>query len=91
VAARRRLPAVWLTPLMSNSTFVSALSTTSAPTLLVGGTADLVWESSVAHGSGHQVFEVDDADQLLQTPDPAHSAEILHRFVKRLAEFVAAL
>lgn len=91
VAARRGLPAVWLTPLLSNSTVVDALARSTAPTLLVGGTADVLWDSRMAHASGHQVWEVDDADHSMQSSDPVRSAEIVHRYTGRLSEFVAAL
>ncbi len=91
VAARRGLSAVWLTPLLSNAAVVDALAKATAPTLLVGGTADVLWDSTMAHGSGHQVFEVDDADHSMETSDPARSAEIVRRYTVRLSEFVSAL
>lgn len=91
VAARRGLPAVWLTPLFSNAAVVDALGRSTALTLLVGGTADVLWDSETAHRSGHQVWEVEDADHGLQTPDPVRSAEIVRQYTVRLCEFVAAL
>lgn len=91
VAVRRGLPAVWLTPLMSNSTVVEALEKSTAPTLLVGGTADVLWDPETARRTGHQVWEVPDADHGMQTPDPVRSAEIVRRYTSRLSEFVASL
>lgn len=91
LAAERALPAVWLTPLMSNATVVKGIAAATAPVLLVGGTGDVLWDSAAAHASGHQVFEAEDADHSLETSDPAQSVQILHRYTEHLTRFIAAL
>lgn len=91
VAAERELPAVWLTPLLSNPRVVEAIGRSTAATLLVGGTGDVLWDSALAHRSGHQVFEAVDADHSMETEDPLHSADILRRYTARITEFLAGL
>ena len=48
VAADRKLPAVWLTPVLTSPFVVDALRRSTAPFLLVGGTADELWDSKLA-------------------------------------------
>jgi hypothetical protein len=60
------LPAIWLTPLLHEAVVADAIRASTAPTLLVGGTGDVVWDSDVAHTSGRQVHEIPDADHGLQ-------------------------
>lgn len=43
VAAEQSIPAVWLTPLLDEPAFVTALAKAASPTLLVGGDADACW------------------------------------------------
>lgn len=75
LAARLGLPAVWLTPLINDAeapmsqAVIDGLAETSAPFLLIGGTADPSWDGvrarSIARG---EVLEIADADHLLQVP-----------------------
>ena len=46
--ADRGLAAVWFTPLLTDQPTVAALRRATAPCLLVGGTADKLWNGSVA-------------------------------------------
>ncbi len=41
--SERGLPAVWLTPLLSEASVIAGLARATRPTLLVGGTADAAW------------------------------------------------
>jgi len=47
-AAKRGLPGVWLTPILNDPRMAAALLQLSAPTLLIGGTADPLWDSPTA-------------------------------------------
>ena len=60
------LPAIWLTPLLHEPAVADAIRAATAPTLLIGGTADDLWDSEVAHTCGQQVHEIPDADHSLQ-------------------------
>lgn len=51
-AAERSLPAVWLTPLLILPRVADALGRTTAPFLLVGGTADRAWDSKFLDAIG---------------------------------------
>jgi hypothetical protein len=79
LTADRRLPAVWLTPLLTDAGVVEALRRASAPYLLVGGTADeLAWDGDLARKLSPHVFEVDGADHGMFVPGPlAASATVL--------------
>src|SRR5439155_14673311 len=46
----RDLPAVWLTPILSDRRVLNGLSRTGQPTLLVGGTADELWKRAAIPG-----------------------------------------
>lgn len=92
VAAERSLPAVWLTPLLTLEHVVRSLRRTQAPTLLVGGTADRMWDSEVADGLGHDVLEVPSADHSLEVGgDVVGSVEVLRQVVERLDRFIGSL
>jgi hypothetical protein len=49
LAAERRMPAVWLTPILTVPWVAAALGRATAPFLVVGGTADTMWGRR--HGS----------------------------------------
>lgn len=92
LAAERGLPAIWLTPVLTDPRIVAALSRATAPALLVGGTADSMWVPEVARGSGHTVLEIPDAHHGLEIDDdPVRSAGILRDVVVAMDQFVGAL
>lgn len=92
LAADRRLPAVWLTPVLRDSPLPADLRRAAAPFLLVGSTADPSWDSAVAHGFGQPVYEVPDADHGMETPgDPVRSAEVLRHVTVAMDAFVDTL
>ena len=60
-AAQIDLPAVWLTPALTDDELVNVLRQRTAPSMFVGGTADPMWERAVAHELG-DVCELEGAD-----------------------------
>jgi len=85
-------PAIWLTPLLNLPELVDALRNVKGKTLLVGGTADDVWDSKVAMATGLQVLEIPGADHGLEIPgDPVASAKVLTEFVATMTLFVEGL
>jgi hypothetical protein len=93
VAADRGLPAIWLTPLLTEARVAAALArATSAPTLLVGGTDDSLWDGEVAKRSGAEVLEIPAADHVMETgANPVDSVDILRQVVVAMDVFVGRL
>ncbi|MET8539748.1 alpha/beta hydrolase [Kitasatospora sp. NPDC004799] len=92
VAADRNLAAAWLTPVLTDEPVARALHRAEAPTLLVGGSADKLWDRSIAESTGHEVLEVPAADHGLELPDdPLGSIDVLRQVTARLDHFVAPL
>ena len=92
VAADRRLPAVWLTPLLTVPWIPEALRRATAPFLLVGGTADEAWDGALARELSPHVFEIEGADHGLQVPGPlADSIAVLGRVITAMEEFLDAI
>jgi hypothetical protein len=90
LAADRRLPAVWLTPILGDPALVDALRRAPAPFLLIGGTADFAWDGAAARRLTPHVLEVDGADHSMLVPGPmAGSAAVLGRVCTAIEEFVA--
>ena len=88
VAAERSLPALWLTPLLTEAWVAAALSRASVPFLLVGGTADQWWDGSLARGLSPHVVEVAGADHNMGVPG---SIEVLSRVVAAAEEFLDSI
>jgi hypothetical protein len=89
-ASERALPAVWLTPLLTEPRVVQALSDSPAPGLLVGGSVDELWSSTAAHAIGMDVLEVPDADHALHvTGDWRASVEALRQVLQAVEAFAA--
>ncbi|MGB2571414.1 alpha/beta hydrolase [Micromonospora citrea] len=89
LAADRKLPAVWLTPLLHGPEVVDALGRAQAPFLLVGGAADPSWDGAVARRLTPHVLEIPDADHGLLVPGSlARSAEVLGRVCTAVEQFV---
>jgi hypothetical protein len=61
-AAERALPAVWLTPVLTDEIVVDGLRRRTAPALLVGGTEDDLWDGRLARELSDDVLELDGAD-----------------------------
>jgi hypothetical protein len=90
VAADRDLPAIWHTPLLTDPRCVAALRRTRAPYLLVGGSADRLWDGALARELTPHVLEIADADHgMIVVGAPlARSAEALGRVVTAVEEFL---
>lgn len=92
LAADRSLPAVWLTPLLTVPWVAAALGRATAPFMLVGGTADEVWDGALARRLTPHVFEVADADHGMYVPGPlTDSVTVLGDVVVAVDDFLAAI
>jgi pimeloyl-ACP methyl ester carboxylesterase len=92
IAAERSLPAVWLTPLLRMPWVAEALRRATAPFLLVGGTADVVWDGDLARRLTPHVLEVEGADHGMYVPGPlTESIAVLSRVVVAVEEFLDAI
>ncbi len=98
-AAERALPAVWLTPLISDvhpdaPAVVAGLRASRAATLLVGGTADVSWDGATARAAVPHatVLEIADADHVLQVPgDLERSLAALATVARAVGDFAARM
>ncbi len=89
LACERSLPAVWLTPLLTEPGVVSALRRATAPFLLVGGTADQAWDGPLALRVSPYVVEVPAADHGMYVPGPLiDTIAVLARIVVAIEEFL---
>lgn len=74
VAAARDLPAVWLTPVLTDARgldpriFIDGVDASTAPCLIVGGTRDALWDGELARRLCPHVVEVPGADHGLHLP-----------------------
>ncbi len=93
LAGRLGLPAVWLTPLMSEAAVVDGLAAATAPFPLIGGAGDLSWDLALARSlSRGQVLEIADADHALQIPgDVERSLDALRTVSAAVANFIGAM
>lgn len=96
VAAERGYDAIWLTPLLTRPWLVEAIGSNPGRQLLVGGTADDLWDADVATdlaGPGRvDVLQVDGADHaMLHDDDVVRSAETLVEVTRAMAAFVSAV
>lgn len=92
LVAQRGWPAIWLTPLLNRPELVAALKDMTGKTLLIGGTADASWNSTVAKASGQQVLEMPEADHGLEIPgNPLASVGLLGELVVTMTLFVESL
>jgi pimeloyl-ACP methyl ester carboxylesterase len=90
LAAERHLPAIWHTPLLTDPRCVAALRGASAPFLLIGGTADRLWDGPLAHTLTPHVVEVAGADHgmIVQSEPLARSAAVLGTVVSAIEQFL---
>jgi pimeloyl-ACP methyl ester carboxylesterase len=92
LAADRSLPAVWLTPVLTVPWVTAALGRATAPFLLVGGTADEIWDGGLARQLSPHVLEVEGADHGMYLPGPlTDSIAVLGRTVLAVEEFLHAI
>lgn len=86
VAADRGLAAVWLTPVLHEDVFVRGYENATAPRLLVGGTADPMWNGAVARRLSEHVCEIPDADHGIFVPGPLTESGRAHGTVGAATE-----
>jgi hypothetical protein len=92
LAAERRLPAVWFTPILTVPWVVAGLEGATAPLLLVGGTGDAMWDGATAHRLSPYVLEVEDANHGMCVPGPiSESIAVLGRVLTAMDEFLDAI
>jgi hypothetical protein len=99
LVAELGLCAVWLTPLLTGAAapldqthVIDALHAARAPMLLVGGSADELWDGPLARKLSRHVFEVDGADHAMQVPGPlAGSAAVLGQVTSAIEAFLDEL
>jgi pimeloyl-ACP methyl ester carboxylesterase len=82
-AAEHGWPAIWLTPLLHDAPLVAALRARTAPALLIGGTADELWNGRIAREITDDVLELEDGDHTLARVDH------LQQIVDAVAAFAA--
>jgi hypothetical protein len=89
VAADRGLPAVWLTPVLSDAPTVAALRRAASPCLLVGGTADKLWDGRIARSVTPHVLEIVGADHGMLVPGClSGSAAVLGQVITAVEDFL---
>ena len=89
VAAGRDLPAVWLTPILTDEPTVAALRRAAAPCLLIGGTADKAWDGRLARSLTPHVLQIDGADHGMFVPGRlSQSAAVLAKVTTAVENFL---
>ncbi|KNX39644.1 hypothetical protein VV01_20680 [Luteipulveratus halotolerans] len=89
-ASARRLPGVWLTPLLPEWEVAEALTSYAAPSLLIGGTADRLWR--LDQPLAGRVVEIPRADHGLEIDDDWRASMAAHRkAVDAIDDFAAGL
>jgi len=86
----RDLPAVWLTPVLTEPVVTRGLARAARPTLLVGGTADSVWDATAIPSNPMlEVLEIDGVDHSLQVPgQPSASLDALNQMIRAVQRFL---
>ena len=95
LAADRELPAIWLTPILEVPAIAEAVAANPAPQLLVGGTADDLWDNAVGRdleSASCRVVEIAGADHILMTPgDVARGAQAHVEVVRAIDAWLGGL
>jgi hypothetical protein len=82
IAAERRLPAVWLTPLLNDPESVELLRARTAKALLIGGSNDPTWDRTLARELSDDVVELPGADHgLARATDAQAVADAVAAFL----------
>ena len=91
LAVRLGLPGVWLTPVLTSEQAPDVRETAADLDeyhLLIGGTADPLWDGDLADASEADVIEVENADHSLEVPDDrAENLAILDEVVSAIEDF----
>lgn len=92
VAGDRAIPGIWLTPVLTDDVLAAAVPVLRTPSLLVGGTADELWDGARARTGDPEVvrvIEVPGADHSMEIPgDELASVDVLRIVVAQMAAFV---
>lgn len=98
VAVELGLPGAWLTPLLSTDrapevrAAAAGLGASGVPALLAGGTADGLWDGTLAAASGARVLEVDGGDHSLEVDgDPGRTARALAAVTAAVVDLAGAV
>jgi pimeloyl-ACP methyl ester carboxylesterase len=84
-AAKRRLAAIWLTPLLRDEACIAGLRRKKAPALLIGGTRDAIWDGALARELSDDVLELEGADHgLARVEDVARVQDAVAAFAARI-------
>lgn len=86
----RDLPAVWLTPVLTEPVVTRGLARAARANLLVGGTADSVWDAnSIPSNPMLEVLELEGVDHALQAPGrPTASLDALRQMIRAVERFL---
>lgn len=90
VAAGLDLPAVWMTPLLSDEAVAQAISAYPRNQLVVGGSADPLWPADAPRPSG-EVMHVEGADHGMHRGGVRESNDVHMKVVDRVREFAKAV
>lgn len=89
LAADRDLPAIWHTPLLIEPAIGEALRRGTAPFLLVGGSADQLWDGELARKLTPHLLEVSGANHGMYVDGPlARSVQVLGRVITAIEHFL---
>lgn len=90
IAAELGLPAVWLTPVLTDPAVAQALTSYPAPQLVVGGSADPLWTADSPRPSG-EVMQVEGADHAMHAGGVRSSNAVHMDVVDRVRAFAKGL
>lgn len=91
-ASGRGWPGIWLTPVLTSPEIADCLGDVHPLGLMVGGSADEMWDADLARASGLEVLEIDDADHILYTAGSwRHSYDGLGRTLHAVERFARSL
>ena len=94
LAVRLGLPGVWLTPVLTSEDAPDVRETAGEldeDHLLIGGTADHLWDGDLVDGSEADVVEVENADHSLEVPnDRSENLAILDEVISAIEEFAGS-
>jgi hypothetical protein len=94
LAVRLGLPGVWLTPVLTSEDAPDVRETAAEldeDHLLIGGTADHLWDGDLVDESEADVLEVENGDHSLEVPnDRAENLAILDEVIAAIEEFAGS-
>jgi len=92
LVADRSLPAIWLTPVLTDGAIVAAITRSTAPALLIGGSADRLWSPGAAASTGKTVVTVEGGDHGLRVPGRLRAyADVLGDVGTAVEDFLVSL